>query len=227
MRHRMIQRHISLKIKQEVHVMRLILIGPPGSGKGTQAKKIAGRYNIPHISTGDILRDHIKRGTELGMKAKKLIDDGKLVPDDVIMGLVKDRLGQDDCKEGYLFDGFPRTIPQAESLSGIGDIDRVILISVPDELIVERMKGRRMCKCGATYHVINNPPKEDNKCDRCGEALFVRDDDKEETVRKRLDGYHDETEPLIDFYRTKDKLAEVAGDQQIDVIFDEICKLLD
>ena len=206
--------------------MKVILIGPPGSGKGTQAKKLAGKYDIPHISTGDILRDHIKRDTELGKLAKGYIDDGKLVPDNVIMDLIDDRLKQDDCKSGYLFDGFPRTIPQAEGFDKIDSIDKVILLTTPDDKIVDRMKGRRMCKCGTTYHIVNNPPKEDNKCDDCGSNLYIRDDDKEETVLKRLEDYHKQTEPLIEFYKDQSKLIEVDGFRSIDVIFEDVCKIL-
>jgi adenylate kinase len=182
--------------------MRVILLGGPGAGKGTQANYIKGHFNIPQISTGDMLRAHVKQGTDLGKAAKKIMDEGGLVSDDIIMGMVKERIAQDDCKNGYLFDGFPRTIPQAEALKAAGvEIDAVVEIDVPDEEIIKRMSGRRVhLPSGRTYHVSFNPPKEAGKDDITGEALIQRDDDKEETVRARLKVYHDQTEPLIDFY---------------------------
>ena len=182
--------------------MNLILLGPPGAGKGTQAKRLMEKYGIPQISTGDMLRAHVKAGTELGVAAKKIMDEGGLVSDDIIMGMVKERIAQDDCAKGYLFDGFPRTIPQAEALreAGVG-IDAVVEIDVPDEEIIKRMSGRRVhLASGRTYHVIYNPPKVEGKDDETGEDLIQRDDDQEETVKARLKVYHDQTEPLVAFY---------------------------
>ncbi|MGD8910208.1 MAG: adenylate kinase [Chromatiales bacterium] len=182
--------------------MRVILLGGPGAGKGTQANYIKERYNIPQISTGDMLRAHVKAGSDLGVAAKKIMDEGGLVSDDIIMGMVKERIKEDDCKNGYLFDGFPRTIPQAEALKEAGiAIDAVVEIDVPDEEIIKRMSGRRVhLASGRTYHVVFNPPKVEGRDDETGEALIQRDDDKEETVRQRLKVYHDQTEPLIGFY---------------------------
>ncbi len=214
--------------------MRIILLGGPGAGKGTQANFIKERYGIPQISTGDMLRAHVKAGTELGKAAKKIMDEGGLVSDDIIMGMVKERIKEDDCKNGYLFDGFPRTIPQAEAMkeAGIG-IDAVVEIDVPDEEIIKRMSGRRVhLPSGRTYHVIYNPPKEEGKDDVTGEPLVQRDDDKEETVRERLRVYHEQTEPLIDFY-TKEaeqgnvKYVKVNGVGSVEEIRDAIFAGLD
>ena len=182
--------------------MRIILLGGPGAGKGTQANFIKEKYNIPLISTGDMLRAHVKAGSELGVAAKKIMDEGGLVSDDIIMGMVKERITEDDCANGYLFDGFPRTIPQAEALKEAGvPIDAVVEIDVPDEEIIKRMSGRRVhVASGRTYHVVFNPPKVEGKDDETGEDLIQRDDDQEETVKARLKVYHDQTEPLIDFY---------------------------
>jgi adenylate kinase len=182
--------------------MRMILLGGPGAGKGTQANYIKEKYGIPQISTGDMLRAHVKAGSELGVAAKKIMDAGGLVSDDIIIGMVKERLTQDDCKAGYLFDGFPRTIPQAEAMKAAGvPIDAVVEIDVPDEEIIKRMSGRRVhVASGRTYHVVFNPPKTAGKDDVTGEDLIQRDDDKEETVKKRLDIYHAQTEPLVKFY---------------------------
>lgn len=182
--------------------MRLILLGAPGAGKGTQAQYIAEKYDIPQISTGDMLRAHVKAGTELGVAAKKIMDEGGLVSDDIIMGMVKERITQDDCKNGYLFDGFPRTIPQAEALKSEGvALDYVVEIDVDDSEIISRMSGRRVHPgSGRTYHVTFNPPKVEGKDDVTGEDLIQRDDDQEETVRKRLDIYHSQTKPLVEFY---------------------------
>jgi adenylate kinase len=182
--------------------MRVILLGGPGAGKGTQANFIKERFGIPQISTGDMLRAHVKAGSELGVAAKKIMDEGGLVSDEIIMGMVKERIKDDDCKAGYLFDGFPRTIPQAEALKEAGvPIDAVVEIDVPDEEIVKRMSGRRVhLASGRTYHVVFNPPKEEGKDDETGEPLIQRDDDQEETVKARLKVYHDQTEPLISFY---------------------------
>ena len=182
--------------------MRVILLGGPGAGKGTQAGFITGKYNIPQISTGDMLRAHVKAGSELGKAAKKIMDEGGLVSDDIIMGMIKERIQEDDCKNGYLFDGFPRTIPQADALKDGGiPVDAVVEIDVDDNEIIKRMSGRRVhLASGRTYHVTFNPPKVEGKDNETGEDLIQRDDDKEETVRKRLDVYHEQTEPLIDYY---------------------------
>ena len=212
--------------------MKIIMLGAPGAGKGTQAKMIASEYQIPHISTGDIFRSNIKNGTELGKKAKEYMDQGLLVPDSLTCDLVVDRIAQDDAKNGYVLDGFPRTIPQAEALTEAlkarGEaIDYAIAIEVPDESIVTRMSGRRACLgCGATYHIKYNPPKAENVCDTCGGELVLRDDDKPETVQKRLDVYHEQTQPLIDYYTKAGVLKELDGTQDIDVIFEQIKELL-
>jgi adenylate kinase len=191
--------------------MRVILLGGPGAGKGTQANYIKEKYNIPQISTGDMLRAHVKAGSELGVAAKKIMDEGGLVSDDIIMGMVKERITEDDCANGFLFDGFPRTIPQAEALKQVGvDVDAVVEINVPDEEIIKRMSGRRVhLASGRTYHVTFNPPKVEGKDDETGEDLIQRDDDQEETVRARLKVYHDQTAPLITFYS---KWADSAED---------------
>ena len=191
--------------------MRVILLGGPGAGKGTQANYIKERYGIPQISTGDMLRAHVKSGSELGVAAKKIMDEGGLVSDDIIMGMVQERIKDDDCKAGYLFDGFPRTIPQAEALKAAGvPIDAVVEIDVPDEEIIKRMSGRRVhLASGRTYHVVFNPPKEEGKDDETGEPLIQRDDDQEDTVRERLSVYHDQTEPLIAYYSS---WADAGGD---------------
>ena len=212
--------------------MRIIMLGAPGAGKGTQAKLISERYGIPHISTGDIFRSNIKNGTELGKKAKTYMDQGQLVPDELTCDLVVDRIAQDDAKDGYVLDGFPRTIPQAEALKhaleGRGEsVDFAIDVDVPDENIIKRMSGRRACvSCGATYHVVYNPPKKEGVCDVCGSGLILRDDDKPETVKKRLDVYHSQTQPLIDYYQKDGVLKEVDGTREIDTIFSQIQKLL-
>ena len=212
--------------------MKIIMLGAPGAGKGTQAKKIADKYSIPHISTGDIFRANIKEGTELGKKAKTYMDQGLLVPDELVVDLVVDRVQQDDCSNGYVLDGFPRTIPQAESLDAalekLGDrIDYAINVEVPDENIVRRMSGRRAClACGATYHLVHIPPKKEGICDNCGKELVLRDDDKPETVTKRLNVYHEQTQPLIDYYTTKNVLAEVDGTKDMEEVFQDIVKVL-
>ena len=195
--------------------MKLIMLGAPGAGKGTQAKKIAEKYSIPHISTGDIFRANIKNGTELGKKAKTFMDQGLLVPDELVVDLVVDRVNQEDCKNGYVLDGFPRTIPQAEALdralAEMGQkIDYAINVEVPDENIVNRMSGRRACvDCGATYHIVYAPTAKEGICDKCGAELILRDDDKPETVTKRLSVYHEQTRPLISFYADKHVLYTV------------------
>jgi adenylate kinase len=197
--------------------MRLILLGGPGAGKGTQANLIKEKYQIPQISTGDMLRAAVKAGTELGLKAKGFMDSGGLVPDDVIIGLVKERIQEPDCENGFLFDGFPRTIPQADAMKEAGvPIDAVVDINVPDEEIIKRMSGRRAhLASGRTYHVIFNPPKEEGKDDVTGEPLVQRDDDKEETVRKRLDVYHEQTEPLIGYYKNWQSSGEAGAPQYV------------
>ena len=213
--------------------MKVIMLGAPGAGKGTQAKKLAAEYSIPHISTGDIFRANIKEGTELGKKAKAYMDAGQLVPDELVCDLVVDRIQQDDCKNGYLLDGFPRTIPQAEALDAavekLGEkIDYAVNIDVPDENIINRMSGRRACVgCGATYHVVYNPPKVEDVCDVCGKSLILRDDDKPETVKTRLDVYHAQTQPLIDYYAGRGVLVTVDGTQNMDKVFADIKDILD
>ena len=208
--------------------MRLILIGPPGAGKGTQAKFICERFGIPQISTGDMLRAAVKAGTPLGLAAKAVMEKGQLVSDDIIIGLVKERLAQPDCANGALFDGFPRTIPQARALIDAGiPIDYVLEISVPDAEIVERMSGRRTCpNCGASYHVVSAPPKSEGKCDNCGSELTVRRDDAPETVKARLEVYHKETEPLKDFYAVRGRLKSVENQPTIEATTAEIEKAL-
>lgn len=212
--------------------MKIIMLGAPGAGKGTQAKKIAEVCKIPHISTGDIFRANIKNGTELGAKAKTYMDKGLLVPDELVCDLVVDRIQQDDCKNGFILDGFPRTIPQAEALktalTAIEEkMEYAIDIDVPDDNIINRMAGRRACaSCGATYHIEFNPTKVEGVCDVCGEKLILRDDDKPETVKKRLDVYHEQTQPLIDFYKKEGILVTVDGTQDMDKVFADILKVL-
>ena len=205
--------------------MNIIFLGPPGAGKGTQAQMICDALKIPQISTGDILRRAMKDGTETGLKAKSFIDAGKLVPDEVIIDIVKERLAMDDCKGGYILDGFPRTVPQAEALDGFAVIDSVIELDVADQVLVDRLSGRRVClKCGATYHVSMLNGK--TTCDKCGEELIQRDDDKPETVLNRLKVYHEQTAPLTGFYEKKRLLHKVAGDQGIEGTFGAIMKEL-
>lgn len=212
--------------------MKIVMLGAPGAGKGTQAIKIADKYDIPHISTGDIFRANIKGGTELGQKAKSYIDKGELVPDEVTIGMLLDRIAQDDCKNGYVLDGFPRTIPQAESLtealkSQDDKIDFALNIDVPDEAIIERMSGRRACpKCGATYHIVYAAPKMENICDKCGTDLIIRSDDKPETVKDRLNVYHQQTEPLIAYYKAAGVLREVDGTQELPKVFEDVVAIL-
>ena len=212
--------------------MKIIMLGAPGAGKGTQAKKSAEKYHIPHISTGDIFRANIKNGTELGKKAKTYMDQGALVPDELVCDLVVDRVRQEDCRNGYVLDGFPRTIPQAESLdatlASLGEsVDYAINVEVPDEKIVNRMSGRRACVgCGATYHLVYAPTKAEGICDTCGAELILRDDDKPETVLKRLGVYHNETQPLIDYYRGKGILKEVDGTMDMADVFRAIVEIL-
>lgn len=212
--------------------MKIIMLGAPGAGKGTQAKMIAAKYGIPHISTGDIFRANIKNGTELGAKAKEYMDKGLLVPDELVVDLVIDRFKEPDCEKGYVLDGFPRTIPQAEALdkalSAIGEnIDYAINVEVPDANIINRMGGRRACVgCGATYHIVYSPTKEEGKCDTCGAELIIRDDDKPETVKNRLNVYHEQTQPLIDYYTNKGIIAEVDGTVDMNDVFAAIVKIL-
>ena len=212
--------------------MKIIMLGAPGAGKGTQAKMIAEKYSIPHVSTGDIFRANIKNGTELGKEAKKYMDQGLLVPDELTVKILLDRVAQDDCKNGYVLDGFPRTIPQAEALdkalAEFGDkIDYAIDVNVPDENIVKRMGGRRACVgCGATYHLVYAPTKTEGICDVCGKELILRDDDKPETVQKRLNVYHEQTQPLIDYYTGQGVLKTVDGTKNLDEVFGDIVKIL-
>lgn len=212
--------------------MKIIMLGAPGAGKGTQAKMIAETYNLPHVSTGDIFRANIKNGTELGKEAKAYMDKGELVPDELTVRILLDRVAQDDCKNGYVLDGFPRTIPQAEvldaELNKLGEkVDFAIDVEVPDENIVKRMSGRRAClKCGATYHIVHIPPKTEGICDACGSELVQRDDDKEETVKNRLSVYHQQTQPLIDFYNNKGVLKTVDGTKDSAEVFEDIKKIL-
>ena len=212
--------------------MKIIMLGAPGAGKGTQAMKIAEKYQIPHISPGDIFRANIKEGTELGKKAKSYMDQGQLVPDELTLELIMDRFQNPDCANGYVLDGFPRTIPQAEALTEAlakkGEtIDYAINVEVPDENIINRMGGRRAClACGSTYHIVYAPTRVEGICDRCGEKLVLRDDDKPETVKNRLNVYHNQTQPLIEYYTRQGKLAEVDGTQSMEDVFNAIVKIL-
>lgn len=203
----------------------IILLGAPGAGKGTQAAMIAEEFKVPHISTGDILRRNMKEGTPLGLKAKAFVESGGLVPDEVVIGLVEDRLSQEDCKNGYILDGFPRTIAQAEALDKVARIDLAINIDVPFETIIDRLGGRRVCVCGETYHVsmLNG----ETTCKRCGKELFIRDDDKPETVKNRLKVYSDQTQPLIDYYRSKNKVVDIKANGTKEEIFADIKKVLE
>ena len=212
--------------------MKIIMLGAPGAGKGTQAKKIAAQYSIPHISTGDIFRANIKNNTELGQKAKTYMDKGELVPDSLVVDLIMDRFKEADCANGYVLDGFPRTIPQAEALDNAlkangKKVDFAINVEVPDENIINRMSGRRACVgCGATYHIKYNPTKVEGVCDACGEKLILRDDDKPETVKNRLSVYHEQTQPLIDYYNKAGVLAEVDGTKDMEDVFKDIVNIL-
>lgn len=212
--------------------MKIIMLGAPGAGKGTQAKRIAEKYKIPHISTGDIFRENIKNGTELGNEAKTYMDKGLLVPDELVCDLVVDWLQREDCKNGYVLDGFPRTIPQAESLynvlTAIGEhLSYAIDVEVPDDNIINRMCGRRAClACGATYHVEYAPSRQDGICNVCGAKLVLRDDDAPETVKKRLDVYHAQTQPLIAYYKKANILKTVDGTREMDAVFQEIVNIL-
>ncbi len=212
--------------------MNIVLLGPPGSGKGTQAKKIAAKYSIIHISTGDILRENVRNGTDLGTEAKKYMDAGQLVPDELLISIIKDRLAQPDVTGGYMLDGYPRTYPQAEALDkmlpDLGQkIDVVVNIDVPDDELVKRLSGRRMCKCGVSYHLQFNPPKKEGVCDVCGGELYHRDDDREAAILNRLEVYKNLTQPLIDYYNKAGIIADINGAGQIDEIFAEIVTALD
>ena len=212
--------------------MNIALFGPPGAGKGTQAKELSKHYNIPHISTGDILRANVRDGTELGIKAKEYMDKGELVPDEVLIGLIRNRLTEPDCENGYLLDGYPRTIPQADALGEIlkeinKPLDSVINIEVTDEELVKRLSGRRSCTCGESYHLMFNPPKQEGLCNACGSELYQRDDDKEEVIRQRLSVYNDKTKPLIDYYSNAGLLVNVDGTASVDSVLADICKIMD
>ncbi len=213
--------------------MKLVLLGPPGAGKGTQASGITKKYNLPHISTGDIFRKNISEGTELGKEAKDYMDKGLLVPDKLVVAIVKDRLAESDCRDGFLLDGFPRTVDQADSLdlelkNLDYALDRVINIEVDSDALIERAVGRRICKsCGATYHIKFNKPKEEGICDLCGGELFQRSDDTAETVSNRIEVYLEQTEPLIDYYSKKGIISNINGDQDIDKVFSEIVSALE
>ena len=212
--------------------MNIVLFGPPGSGKGTQAKLLAEKYGIPHISTGDILRGNLNNETKLGLEAKTYMDKGELVADDLLIGIIKDRLSQPDCASGFLLDGYPRTLPQAEALSKIlselgKNLDVVLNIDVPDEKLLKRLAGRRMCVCGASYHILFNKPKQEGICDLCGSKLYQRDDDKEEAILNRLDVYQNQTRPLIDHYTQAGVMLTINGTADIEVVFNGICRMLD
>ena len=207
--------------------MKIIMLGAPGAGKGTQAKMLADKYQIPHISTGDIFRANIKEGTELGRKAKEYMDAGGLVPDELTVDLVIDRISREDCSGGYILDGFPRTLNQAEklteALADSGNIDQAVNVDVPDEAIVVRMSGRRVCpSCGASYHIVNIPTKVEGICDRCGAEVIQRADDSAETVKKRLDVYHEQTQPLIDYYKSLDREIDIDGTRTMEQVFADI-----
>ncbi len=212
--------------------MNIILLGPPGAGKGPQAKKIQEYYSIPHISTGDILRENIHNNTSLGLKANSYVLRGELVPDELLITLIKDRLSKGDCKTGFMLDGYPRTIPQADALQMIltessRKLDAVLNISVDDEELIKRLSGRRMCKCGASYHVMFNPPKKENICDKCKSTLYQRDDDKPEAIKNRLIVYKKQTQPLIDYYAKKKILHTIDGSKEIPQIFEDIKTILE
>ena len=212
--------------------MNIIMLGAPGAGKGTQAAVLCEHFGIPTISTGNMIREALKNGTEMGLKAKSFMDEGKLVPDEVVIGIVKERLAEDDCKKGFILDGFPRTIPHAEALGAAlkkinESMDFAIDVDVPDENIVNRMGGRRAClNCGATYHIVFNPTKVEGKCDACGSETVLRDDDKPETVQKRLSVYHEQTQPLIDYYKAQGILKSVDGTKSMDEVFSDIVSIL-
>ncbi len=212
--------------------MNIALFGPPGAGKGTQAKELSKHYAIPHISTGDILRANVRDGTELGMKAKEYMDKGQLVPDDVLIGLIKNRLNESDCESGYLLDGYPRTIPQADALKLILEeigkpMDAVLNIEVSDEELVARLGGRRTCSCGESYHVKFNPPEKDGVCNACGAELYQRDDDMEDVIRQRLATYNEKTKPLMNYYKDQEILVDIDGSNTVDAVFADILEVMD
>ena len=225
-------RKSSLCLKKEENRMRIIMLGAPGAGKGTQAKRIAEKYNVPHISTGDIFRENIKNGTELGNKAKAYMEAGDLVPDELVLELIMDRFEKEDCENGYVLDGFPRTIPQAEALDAAleekgQNIDNVIDVDVPDENIIKRMAGRRTCAhCGAIFHLEHMPPKIEGKCDQCGGHLMMREDDQPETVLARLETYHEQTQPLKDYYGAKGLVNSVDGTKDREDVFADVVAIL-
>lgn len=208
--------------------MNLVLLGPPGAGKGTQAERICGHYDIPHISTGDIFRENLKKGTPLGLKAKEYMDRGELVPDEVVVGIVENALEEPDCEDGFILDGFPRTVAQADALEKIllekgRGLDHVLNVDVPDEVAIERLTARRTCReCGSVFHLIFDPPREEGKCDSCGGELYQRDDDTRETVESRLREYHQKTQPLIDYYREKGLLRDIDGSGGPEQVFGQI-----
>lgn len=220
------------RLGEEGSEMRIVLLGGPGVGKGTQAQKLSQEYNLAHIATGDILRQAIKDGTELGKKAKSYMDKGLLVPDDVVIGIIKERLAQPDAKSGFILDGFPRTVPQSQSLDEITakadmPIDAVVNIKASADIIVQRLSGRRTCRdCQAVYHILYSPPKKEGVCDKCGGELYQRDDDKEETIRKRLDVYEKQTSPLLEYYQDSGKLMEVNGNVPIEEVYESILRSL-
>lgn len=208
--------------------MKLVIFGPPSAGKGTQAQKLSKKYGIPQIATGDLLREHVAKKTPIGIKVKEMLDAGKLGPDDLVVQMIKERVSQPDCRNGYLLDGFPRTMNQAKELEKMTDIDLVLNIAVDHKALVERAVGRRICpKCAAVYHVKSNPPKMPGMCDKCGSSLIQRDDDKEETVQKRLGVYREQTAPLIEHYRAKGKLVDIDGSKGIAGVFDQMVAAVD
>ena len=206
--------------------MKIALFGPPGAGKGTQAKYIVERFGIPQISTGDLLRAQVRDGTELGRMAKEYMDRGELVPNEVVIGMMKERIQEEDCRNGFILDGFPRAISQAEALSGIVRLDAVVNVRVDESVLVRRITGRRMCKCGATYHIDFNPPATSGICDKCGSHLYQRDDDSEETVKSRIEVYRSQTEPLLDYYNGSGIVKDIDGNRPIEEISSEIVAFL-
>ncbi len=212
--------------------MNVVLFGPPGAGKGTQAKELAKHYTIPHISTGDILRANVREGTDLGIRARKYMDKGELVPDEVLIGLISNRLSEPDCVSGYILDGYPRTVPQADALRGILEqiskpLDAVVNIEVSDEELVKRLSGRRSCNCGESYHIAFNPPQKEGYCNVCGNDLYQREDDMEEVIRQRLAVYNDKTKPLIDYYTDMGLIVNVDGAGSVESVFSQICRIMD